>query len=118
MKAGITIGKLILFISLLGLISCESVPNKIDINPKLSNSIKEVSAVEGLLLDKSGNAFLADSEGNVIKNCKERAKSKTPCRGVENGNITNVRTITIVDWKINPRCRTYYIGGLKYERCY
>lgn len=118
MMKNIAIGKLVLLISIFGLISCESVPSKITINPALSNAIKEVAAVEGLLLDKSDNAFLADADGNVIKTCKERVKSKTPCRGVENGNITNVRTITVVDWKINPRCRTYYIGGNIYERCY
>lgn len=118
MKGNIKMGGLLAFILVFSLSGCETIPRNITINPQIASQIKEVNAVEALLLDASSNVFLTDQNGKRILSCKEREKTNDKCSRVENGKVNNIRTITIVDWHLNPHCRTYYSStGVQYERC-
>ena len=56
-------------------------------------------------------------DGQRYKRCEKNSEGKSKCPGMDSATITDIQTITIVNYSYNPECQTIKIGELSYYWC-
>ena len=72
---------------------------------------------EVMLKFKGGELVAEKPDGKKYKKCKEAVDGISNCPGMEHAKITDIRTITIVDYSYNPNCQMISTGKVSVYVC-
>ena len=72
---------------------------------------------EIMLKFKGGELVAEKPDGKKYKKCREGMEGQPRCPGIEHAKITDIRTITIVDYSYNPTCQLITTGKVSVYVC-
>ena len=88
-----------------------------EVSTEKKNMLKKDEFSEVRIKFENGVPIPERPDGQRYKRCEGDAEGKPKCPGMDGATITDIQTITIVNYSYNPKCQMFNTGGVSFYLC-